>query len=80
MEWEVQTEEQYQRLRNYETSAYTLCFYDIDLAGGGRVEYVRTIRWARDPDYRELEEGAFEFVPWQTYFKPSIVGISVAKD
>ena len=79
MAWEVQTEEQFRRLRRYETSAYTWCYCNIDLADGGRVDYARTFRWDGDSESRELKDGAFDLVRWQTFFKPSIFGKPVAR-
>lgn len=78
MVWQVQTEEQFRQLQRYETSAYTWCDCNVDMADGGRVEGARTFRWRGDS--RELKDGVFDFVRWQTYFKPSIFGKPVARD
>jgi gamma-glutamylcyclotransferase (GGCT)/AIG2-like uncharacterized protein YtfP len=74
MAWVVHTEEQLQRLQNYETSAYTSSYCIVDLADGGRIDFARTFRWNGDPDSRELEDGTFDILRYQKYFKPSITG------
>lgn len=69
----VETEEHFQRLAEYETSAYTWCpcrIYSQD----GRVENrARTFIWSGDPASRELVEGEFDLARYQKYFKRSVV-------
>lgn len=71
--WRVNSDSQFQRLKEYETAAYTWCACDIELSSGEILSGCRTFRWAGDPDSKELEEGTFDLQRYQRYFKASIV-------
>lgn len=71
--WGVNSEAQFLRLKEYETSAYTWCVCDIELSSGAVLNGCRTFCWAGNSDSKELEEGFFDLQRYQRYFKPSVV-------
>jgi len=71
--WRVNSESQFLRLKEYETSAYTWCACDIELSSGEVLRGCRTFCWAGDSDSKELEEGTFDLQRYQRYFKASVV-------
>jgi hypothetical protein len=70
--WRINSESQFLRLKDYETSAYTRCACDIELSSGGVLSGCRTFCWAGDSDSK-AEEGTFDLQRYQRYFKPSVV-------
>ena len=68
----VETPEQWERLKEYETNAYTWCDCDIKLESGKSVGG-RTFIWRGDPNSKEIEDGDFDFERWKKYFKASVV-------
>ena len=71
--WRVNSESQFLRLKEYETSAYTWCACDIELSSGEILTGCRSFCWAGDSGSKELEEGSFDLQRYQRYFKPSVV-------
>ncbi|PVI03637.1 hypothetical protein DM02DRAFT_625690 [Periconia macrospinosa] len=71
--WKVETEEQFQRLAAYETSAYTSCACAVVLEETGEtVTDCRTFCWAGDVESSELRDGRFDLEWYQRHFKPAI--------
>ncbi|KAE8842864.1 hypothetical protein HRS9139_02161 [Pyrenophora teres f. teres] len=70
--WGCKEEQYFQRLAEYETSAYTWTVCEAVLKDGTVIEGCRTFCWAGKPNSRELEEGSFDLERYQKYFKPSV--------
>jgi len=70
--WKVETAEQLRNLSKYETSVYRHYPVKIHRKDGSILDG-RVFCWAGDPDNSELEEGSFDLVHYQTYFKSSVV-------
>lgn len=71
--WKVETQSQFLRLVEYETSAYTWCACDVHLSDGEILHDCRTFCWAGDPNSKDLDEGTFNLQRYQRYFKPSVI-------
>ena len=71
--WKVDSEPHFLRLQEYETDVYSWCLCDIELEDGDVLHGCRTFCWAGDANSRELEEGVFDFLRYQKYFKASVV-------
>jgi gamma-glutamylcyclotransferase (GGCT)/AIG2-like uncharacterized protein YtfP len=71
--WKVDSEEHFDRLAAYETSAYDWVECDVTLEDGSVLLGCRTFCWAGRPDSNELEEGRFDLERYQKYFKPSVI-------
>ena len=70
--WEVTSEAQFNRLAEYETTAYRWDECDAVLEDGEVLESCRTFTWAGEPESKELEEGSFDLERYQKYFKASV--------
>lgn len=70
--WEVTSEDQFERLAAYETTAYRWVECDAVLEDGAVLKGCRTFCWAGAPDSRELEDGNFDLERYQKYFKSSV--------
>jgi hypothetical protein len=73
MVWELTSEVQFWRLRNYETSAYRWCLFTVVLESGKTLPDCSTFYWAGDPNSSELEQGGFDFERYQKHIKPSFL-------
>ncbi|RDL36417.1 Uncharacterized protein BP5553_05769 [Venustampulla echinocandica] len=71
--WKVDLESHFLRLQEYETGAYTWCFCDIELEDGELLRGCRTFCWAGEANSKDLEEGSFDLLRYQKYFKASVV-------
>lgn len=78
--WKVETEEEFQRLVDYETEACSWCYCIARWESGEVLEDCRTFSWAGATDSRELVEGRFDFERCRRYFKPSVVRKGNADD
>jgi len=70
--WEVTSEDHFERLAAYETSAYRWVECDAVLDDGVVLKECRTFCWAGEPGSRELEDGHFDLERYQKYFKSSV--------
>jgi hypothetical protein len=70
--WRVASENHFDRLAAYETTAYDWIECDVVLADGQALRECRTFCWAGKPDSRELEDGSFDLDRYQKYFKTSV--------
>ena len=71
--WEVRDLQQFLRLAEYETKAYTWCRCDIELSYGDYLRECLTFCWAGTPTSNELQEGSFDLERYQKHFKPSVI-------
>jgi len=72
--WEVDQEEHFKRLQEYETGAYIWTWCEATLDDDKAVfEKCRTFCWAGNPDSKELEDGTFDLARYQRVLKPSVV-------
>jgi gamma-glutamylcyclotransferase (GGCT)/AIG2-like uncharacterized protein YtfP len=71
--WKVESESHFLRLQEYETGAYSWCLCNVELEGGEVLHGCRTFCWAGDVHSRDLEEGIFDLLRYQKYFKSSVV-------
>ena len=72
MVYALESQEHLKRLEAYETTAYTWCNCTLEMEDGSVVKDGRTFCWAGDENSRELQEGEFDFIRFQTYFKSSV--------
>ena len=70
--WEVTSEVHFDRLADYETTAYRWDECDAVLEGGEVLRGCRTFCWAGEPESKELEDGSFDLERYQKYFKASV--------
>ncbi|PGH27393.1 hypothetical protein AJ80_00871 [Polytolypa hystricis UAMH7299] len=74
----IEEEVHFRRLEAYETSAYTWCECEVEVAlEDGVIERkmgCRTFIWAGSPDDKDLVEGRFDFERYLRYFKPKLFG------
>ena len=77
MVYEVETWEQVERLRRYETGAYEMWRCVIEVERGMRIEEGWTFGWAGERGSRELEEGGFDLERFRRYFRKGVVGKEV---
>jgi len=63
MLWHCEPEAHFEKLRAYETGAYTWMEYDAVLEGDGgeEVRGARVFVWASDANDEELKDGVFDF-------------------
>jgi len=76
MLWRCESEAHFEKLRAYETGAYTWMECDavlLDGDGEGIVRGVRVFVWAGNTNDEELEDGNFDFKWWKRYLKSSVV-------
>jgi len=73
--WRCESEAHIERLKEYETSAYTWreCDAILEGDGGEEVRRVRVFVWASDANDEELKDGVFDFKWWKRYLKSSVV-------
>jgi hypothetical protein len=71
--WKVNEAKHFLRLAEYETKAYRWCNCEIRPQNGEIIQEGRVFCWAADPASRDLEEGIFDLMRYQKYFKPSDV-------
>ncbi|PVH82196.1 hypothetical protein DL98DRAFT_620988 [Cadophora sp. DSE1049] len=71
--WKVDSESHFLRLQEYETSVYTWSHCDVVLKDGRELKECRTFCWAGDVNSKELEEGTFDLLRYQKYFKSWVV-------
>ena len=70
--WAVTSEEHFERLAAYETTAYMWVECEAVLEDGTAIGLCRTFCWAGEADSKELEDGKFDLQRYQKYFKPSV--------
>ncbi|KAH8588147.1 hypothetical protein B0O99DRAFT_601048 [Bisporella sp. PMI_857] len=73
MIWKCDQESHFLRLQGYETKAYTWTYCDVNLEDGGILGLCRTFCWAGDVNSKDLDDGSFDLLRYQKYFKASIV-------
>jgi gamma-glutamylcyclotransferase (GGCT)/AIG2-like uncharacterized protein YtfP len=71
--WECASDAHFQRLAEYETSAYSWYKCTVVLEDGTEVLNCYTFCWAGDADSKELESGSFDLERYQKDFKSSVV-------
>ncbi|OJJ33304.1 hypothetical protein ASPWEDRAFT_174715 [Aspergillus wentii DTO 134E9] len=71
--WRISTADQLRKLSEYETAAYTRCSCEVYLDSGEVLGDSQTFCWGGDPKSKELEDGQFDLVRYQRYFKDSVV-------
>jgi hypothetical protein len=70
--WKVTSKDHFERLAAYETAVYTWTKCEAVLEDSRVLEECRTFCWAGEPDSNELEDGMFDLVLYQKYFKLSV--------
>ncbi|KAH9219520.1 hypothetical protein DL95DRAFT_457194 [Leptodontidium sp. 2 PMI_412] len=70
--WKVDSESHFLRLHEYETGVYKWCYCEVKLEDGRELKGCRTLCWAGNADSKELEEGEFDLLRYQKYFKASV--------
>jgi len=67
--WKCDQEDHFQRLKAYETNAYSWCFCDAETEDGKVLKGCRTFCWRGNPESDELEDGKFDLAHYQKYTK-----------